>query len=187
MTGSRKLEQTGERYDIKRLILLGAGGYGQTLADIARQSGLFEQILFLDDQASGPDVLGKCEEYASFASPVTQMLPAFGNNELRIAWLDRLEKAGISVPQLIHASAYVSPTAEIGRGTVVLPLAQVGTHCRIGRGCIINGGAIVDHGCVLEEGVHVCLGAIVKAENHIPRCLKIEAGDVVENRKYPIS
>lgn len=32
-----------------RLIILGAGGYGKTVADIARQSGKYEQIYFLDD------------------------------------------------------------------------------------------------------------------------------------------
>ena len=30
-----------------RLIILGAGGYGKTVADIARQSGKYEQIFFL--------------------------------------------------------------------------------------------------------------------------------------------
>ena len=48
------------------------------------------------------------------------------------------------------------------------------------KGCIINLGAIVDHGCILEEGVHICLGAIVKGENRIEKCSKIEAGEVVE-------
>ena len=67
-----------------------------------------------------------------------------------------------------------------------LPHAVVNTNCVVKSGCIVNCGAIVDHGCVLEEGVHICLGAIVKAENLIPRCMKIEAGEVVQNRTYPL-
>ncbi len=58
------------------------------------------------------------------------------------------------------------------------------TGCIIKSGCIINCGAIVDHGCTLEEGVHVCLGAIVKGENYLPRCMKVEAGTVIGNREY---
>ena len=65
-------------------------------------------------------------------------------------------------------------------------VAIVNTGCEVKAGCIINCGAIVDHGCILEEGVHVCLGAIVKAENRIPRCMKIEAGEIVANRIYPV-
>lgn len=34
------------------------------------------------------------------------------------------------------------------------------------------------------KGVHICLGAIVKAENRIPKCMKVEAGVVIENRTY---
>lgn len=71
-------------------------------------------------------------------------------------------------------------------GTAILPNAIVNTGCEVECGCIINCGAIIDHDCILEEGVHICLGAIVKAENRIPKCMKIEAGEVVKNRTYPL-
>ncbi len=72
-------------------------------------------------------------------------------------------------------------------GTVVLPKAIINTGVKIECGCIINSGAIIDHGCVIEDGVHICLGAIIKAENQIPRCMKVDAGMVIENRTYPVS
>lgn len=34
-----------------RLIILGMGGYGRTIADVAEQTGMYEEIIFLDDQA----------------------------------------------------------------------------------------------------------------------------------------
>lgn len=169
-----------------RLIIIGAGGYGQTVADVARQSRLFGQVLFLDDHARGESVLGACEDFLMHKAEDTLFYPAFGNNKLRLEWLDRLEAAGCRAPVLIHDTAYVSPEAEIRTGTVVLPKAVVNTGCVVNRGCIVNCGAIVDHGCILEEGVHVCLGAIVKAENQIPACSKIEAGQVIENRTYEV-
>ena len=93
---------------------------------------------------------------------------------------------GCVIPTIIHSTAYVSPTAQIGPSAVILPHAVVNTNCVVKSGCIVNCGAIVDHGCVLEEGVHICLGAVVKAENRIPRCMKIEAGEVVQNRAWPL-
>lgn len=48
------------------------------------------------------------------------------------------------------------------------------------QGCIINIGAIVDHDCILEPGVHIAPGVIVKGENHVPSCEKIESGVVLE-------
>ena len=169
-----------------RLILLGAGGYGRTVADVAAQTGQFDEIFFLDDNSTTPDVIGRCAEFARFRGEQTAFYPAFGNNESRLKWLYRLQEAGCAIPTIIHPMAYVSPSAQVEPGTVILPHAVVNTNCVVKAGCIVNCGAIVDHGCVLEEGVHICLGAIVKAENRIPRCMKIEAGEVVQNRTYPL-
>lgn len=92
-----------------RLIILGAGGYGKTVADIARQSGKYEQIYFLDDGQETSDlILGTCLEYMKFADGNTEMYPAFGNNEMRLNWMKKLSDAQIVLPRLIHATAYVS-------------------------------------------------------------------------------
>ena len=169
-----------------RLIILGAGGYGRTVADVAAQAGAFESIFFLDDNSQAEDVIGKCGDYAALADENTIFYPAFGNNEGRVSWLKRLTDSNCRVATIVHPTAYVSPTVRMAEGNVVLPHAIVNTGCEIKSGCIVNCGAIVDHGCILEEGVHVCLGAIVKAENRIPCCMKIEAGEVVQNRTYPV-
>ena len=169
-----------------RLIILGAGGYGRTVADVAAQAERFSEISFLDDNSTAPDVAGKCAEFERFRDGQTAFYPAFGNNEGRLTWLYRLQEADCTIPAIIHPTAYVSSTAQIGPGAVILPHAVVNTGCVVKAGCIVNCGAIVDHGCVLEEGVHNCVGTIVKAENRIPRCTKIEAGEVVQNCTYPL-
>lgn len=167
-----------------RLIILGAGGYGRTVADVAAQTGQFDEISFLDDNSTALDVLGKCAEYECFRYGQAVFYPAFGNNESRLAWLRRLQEAGCAIPTIIHPTAYVSPTAQVEPGTVILPHAIVNTNCVVKAGCIVNCGAMVDHGCVLEEGVHICVGAIVKADNRIPGKMKVEAGVVIERNTY---
>ena len=32
-----------------RLVILGMGGYGRTIADVALQTGKYDEIIFLDD------------------------------------------------------------------------------------------------------------------------------------------
>jgi len=174
------------RIETMKLIILGAGGYGKTVADIARQSGKYTDVCFLDDNSTNELVVGKCADFKNYISSDTELYPAFGNNESRFQWIERLEAAGAAIPTLIHKTAYVSPEAYVGKGTVVLPKAIINTSVQIQNGCIINCGAIIDHGCVIEEGVHICLGAIIKAENRIPRCMKVEAGAVIEHRTYPV-
>ena len=171
---------------MKRLVILGAGGYGRTVADVTAQSGQFEPIIFLDDNSAAADVVGKCADYLNYLNADTVFYPAFGNNKVRMDWLCRLEASGCALLTLVHATAYVSPTATIGQGTIVLPHAVVNTGVKIGKGCLINCGAIVDHGCVIEDGVHLCLGSIVKAENQVAALQKIEAGEVIEARSFPV-
>ena len=172
---------------MKKLLILGAGGYGKTVADVAQQLGLYDEIAFLDDgKVNEPDVLGGCGDFLSFAGEETAFYPAFGNNQTRMAWLGKLLEHGSEVPTLVHPAAYVSPRATLGTGVVVLPKAVVNTGCVVHDGCIINIGALIDHDVVMEPGSHAALGAIVKAENRIPAGMKIEAGRVIENRQYPL-
>ena len=179
---------------MKKLVVLGNGGYSRTLQDVAEQLG-YNLLAVLDDK--DPDhPRDSFVDYISSSSPddrdslgeveKMEFIPAFGNNELRLSWCDRITQAGARLAILIHPTAYISPTATINPGTVILPHAIVNTDVVINRGCIINLGAIVDHGCILEEGVHVCLGAIVKGENRIEKYSKIEAGEVVERGQYPL-
>ena len=159
---------------MKRLVILGAGGYSRTVADVAEQLGY--SIIVLDDT----NPVHPLSSFQSYINPSTYFIPAFGNNAFRLEWVNRIEDSGGQLATLIHPTAYVSPTATIKSGTVILPHAIVNTDVVVGRGCIINLGAIVDHGCILEEGVHIAPGAIVKGENRIEKCSKIEADEVVE-------
>ncbi|MBR3632708.1 MAG: hypothetical protein IKN49_06615 [Elusimicrobiaceae bacterium] len=167
------------------LVLIGAGGYAKTLADLVRQTRAYEKVIFLDDNPNAAHTAGVCADYVKFIGPNTAFYPAFGNNEVRLKWLHTLQNQGLEIPVFIHPTAYVSPTVKLEAGVVVLPLAVVNTDCYVSSGCIINCGAIVDHDCIIEEGVHLCAGAVVKAENRLPAGLKVEAGEVILNRVYP--
>ena len=164
-----------------RIVILGSGGYGNTVKDVAEQLG-YKIIAVLDD--SIPD--HELSTWSSYIDENTSFIPAFGNNEFRLEWIKRIEEKAGKLAILIHPTAYISPTATIHDGTVILPHAIVSTNVVINRGCIINLGAIVDHGCILEEGAHIAPGAIVKGENRIEKCSKIEAGEVVERGQYPL-
>ena len=92
---------------MKQLVILGSGGYGHTVADVAEQLGY--NILFLDDA----DSTHPLSTFSSYISDDTSFIPAFGNNAFRIAWINRIEESGGQLATLIHPTAYVSPTATI--------------------------------------------------------------------------
>ncbi len=172
---------------MSRLIILGAGGYGKTIADVARQLGCYNTIAFLDDGRSGSDVVGKCGDFLKFADGNTVMYPAFGSNEARLAWMRKVKEAGIPIPTFIHPRAYVSPEAKVGEGTAVLPLAVVNTGVTVGSGCIVNIGVLIDHDTIIGEGTHLCPGVVVKAENRIAPMSRLESGTVIMARQIPLN
>ena len=106
-----------------RLVILGAGGYGQTVADVASQLNRYDEIVFLDDNAVS--AVGKCQDYQQYIDSETEIYPAFGNNESRLDWICRLLEEGAAVSTLIHSTAYVSPKAIVECGNVILPNATV--------------------------------------------------------------
>lgn len=171
MTTSRKDLQKNK---MKRLVILGSGGYGRTVYDVAEQLGY--SITVLDDS----DKEHPLDSFSLYIDNGTQFIPAFGNNEFRLQWLKRIDEARGNLATLIHPSAYVSPKVHISEGCVILPGAIINTGTRIGKGCIINLGATVDHDVIIEDGVHLCVRCIVKGENRISRCEKIEAGEIIE-------
>lgn len=167
-----------------RLIILGAGGHGRVVADIAEQTGKYDEVIFLDDNSNDDKVIGKCEDYINFKSQDTEMYPAFGNNQGRVEWENKIKEAGIKLAKIIHPVAYVSPKAKVADGCVIMPYASVNTGTVLKKACIINIGAIVDHDCILEEGCHLAPGSIVKGENRVPSCTKIDSGEVVALQHY---
>lgn len=154
----------------KSFLVWGAGGHGRVVGDLLRAAG-HDLVGFVDADA---------EMLASRASPASYLEEEFmeqlrkracypdgieacalgiGNNRLRQSRLQLLE--GLDAPALVHPTAYVSPTATVGRSSVVFPHAVVNPDAWIGDAVIVNSGAIVEHDCRLESAVHVSPGAVL--------------------------
>lgn len=167
----------------KRLLILGAGGHGKVVREVALSLfnidgiSVYEFVDFLDDNSE--DAIGKIADLKKYKGCYTDVFCGIGNNTVRKQLLDQAEKLGFHIPILIHASAYISPSAVIEVGTVVEAKAIVNTNTVIHRGCIISVGAIVDHDVIVNEFAHINAGAIVKAGAKVERSRKLEAGEVV--------
>ena len=44
---------------MKRLVILGSGGYGKTVEDIVLSANMYDEIVFLDDGSKDSRVAGK--------------------------------------------------------------------------------------------------------------------------------
>jgi UDP-3-O-[3-hydroxymyristoyl] glucosamine N-acyltransferase len=62
------------------------------------------------------------------------------------------------------AVSAISPSAEIGEGTVIQPGAFVGNHVKIGKNCIIHANASIYDHCVIGNNVIIHSGAVIGAD-----------------------
>ena len=106
----------------RRLILVGAGGQGRAVAEAAR-AARFRVLGFLDDEKQGKYILGSTAEAGRFARRAGFLL-CVGDNAGRRALAKAL--GPLCYATLVHPTAWVSPAAALGEGTVVLPFAFVG-------------------------------------------------------------
>ncbi len=159
---------TGKR----KLAVVGAGGHGKVVADLAAALGTYGEIVFLDDRAQGSidgfSVIGTTLLLENSLSPEQyDVAVAVGNNRIRRQIAGRAAALGFKLPVLIHPDATVSPSATIGQGSVVMAQAVVQAGSVLKDGVIVNTAATVDHDCLLDAFVHISPGAHLSGNTHI--------------------
>lgn len=152
-----------------RVLIIGAGGHGQVVADILlsrQESGLGEVELvgFLDDNPTlhqtawlGVPVLGS----VSLASALAHegVVVAVGDNRIRQQLSHRLQAGGEQLVTAIHPRAVIGRAVSIGAGTMICAGVVVNTGSALGQGVILNTGCTVDHHNQIEDYVHIAPGA----------------------------
>lgn len=160
------------------LLILGAGGYGHVVREIAEDSGIFDKIDFLDD--SSPLAIGKFGDAEKFLKGYPNAVVALGNAELRLGYIEKLRTAGFQIPAIISPRAYVSKSAKIGNGTIVEPFSAVNANSEVGIGVLLRCGSVIDHNAKVGDFCYIDCGVVVKANNSVGLKIKIAANSVVE-------
>ena len=151
----------------KRVIVIGAGGHGRSVAEAILLLGRDELVGFVDDGADanakvwGYPIFGRTDSLHSLCEHADAVVVAIGNNAVRENLHARVREAGFELLSVIHPTAFVSPTASLGAGCAVMAGAVVGTEASLGEGVIVNCGATVDHHCRVDAfghlGVNACM------------------------------
>ncbi len=144
---------------MKELIILGAGGHGKVVADIALMVG-YDDIRFLDDDHPTRSHIGSWPIIGKLNNPMEKDLPKFvaiGNNLVRQQLSRTLESQNLV--SIIHPRAVVSSRAKIGAGVVAVAGVVVNCDTDVGDGVILNTACSVDHDCKVADFSHISPGA----------------------------
>ena len=167
---------------MKKLVIIGSGGHGKVVADIARLNG-YEEIVFLDDNnesgyCSNYTVIGGCELIKDITD---DFFVAIGNPRTRERLHKILTDSDKNIATLIHPNAVIGENVKIGQGSVVMAGAVVNPCTEIGEGCIINTCSSVDHDSNVSDFVHIAVGAHLCGTVSVGTRTWIGAGAVVIN------
>lgn len=164
-----------------KLLILGAGEYGQLVKELARNK--YTTIDFLDDKSEA--AIGKFEDYRKLKNKYVEVVVAIGNNEVRMEWLGKLKEAGYNLPILISEKAYVSPTAVIEEGCIIEPMTTINANAKVERCSIVSSGAVVNHNAIVKQGCHIDCNAVVGADAVVPEKMHLNYGQVITKVTKP--
>ena len=165
-----------------RLLVVGAGGHGQSVAEAAELSGEFRVVGFLDDslppdqKVLGHSVLGSVASMVNHRSACDSAIVAIGKNDLRQRLMQQLIDEDFVLATVIHPRAFVSPSARIGKGSAIMAGGLVGTQARLGVGVIVNCGAVVDHHACVEDFGHLGVNACMAGGSSLGKGSWMQAG-----------
>jgi sugar O-acyltransferase (sialic acid O-acetyltransferase NeuD family) len=154
MTANRN---AGRRYplpaDCRRLMIVGAGGFGRELLQWSRQSWpdccdriagfLSDDLSRLDGLNSELRIVGTVRDYAPIRGDY--LLLGIGLAYTRRKVAESLANRGALFLSLIHPTAIVASTAVVGVGSVICPYAIVSDAARLGRHSLLNYHSSLGH------------------------------------------
>jgi sugar O-acyltransferase (sialic acid O-acetyltransferase NeuD family) len=172
-----------------KLIIIGAGGHGQVVADIflaQQKRGLSKVVLvgFVDDDLTlhhsavlGLPVLGAIADLPSIAHEA--VIVAIGHNLTRQKISRRLQRQGEQLATAVHPSAIIGSGVTIGPGSMIGAGVIINVGASIGAGVILNTGCTVEHHNRLDDYVHVAPGANLGGEVTVGRGVLVGIGATV--------
>jgi len=155
----------------EKLLLAGAGDFGRVVLEHA---SLEYDFAFVDDGkkkenlVTGVPMLGTMEELSELFPKYQKLVVTIGNNTLREKVYLRAAQIGYTFPNIVAASAYISPYSKIGTGCVILNNVVVQNNAVFEMdGVILNQGVEIHHDSVVEDYVLIYTNSVVRSLSRV--------------------
>lgn len=157
--------------------IIGAGTYGEAMYELALILGFKVKGFYDEDEnkvnklVMGTNVVGKFSDLSNEEIKNKQFIVAIGNNEIRYKIMLKINELESKTPTLIHPSAIISPSAEIGNGVYIQANAYIWTKAKVDDFCIISPGVVVAHHTEIGKACLIstlsAIGANIKIEEKV--------------------
>lgn len=175
---------------MKQVIGLGAGGHSEIIIELLQSRKDLHIVGLLDPNPLsgglllGVPVLGGDDHlqrlFRRGVAHAFNGVGGFGQRSFHRKVFERAASFGFRWVDVVHPSAVISPSAQIGEGTVIFAQAVVNTGAQIGRNVIVNTAVTVDHHCRIGDHVHLAPGVRLAGGVSVGSNAQIGIGTVVK-------
>jgi sugar O-acyltransferase (sialic acid O-acetyltransferase NeuD family) len=143
----------------KNIAIIGAGGHGKVVGEIALLNQ-YKVINFFDDKVNDIKkfpftIFGSLDYLKDHLKDYDAYFVAIGENRIRSNIIEWFKKQKINIVSLTHPRSTISQFSSLGIGTCVMANAVINPGTLIKEGAIINTSASVDHDCIIEDFAHI--------------------------------
>lgn len=174
----------------KPIILIGGGGHCKSCIDVIEQGEEYNIVGILDtpEKVGGRildyEIIGTDDDFTELSKTISYYLITVGQIKSaakRAKLYNMVKVGGGRLPVIISPNAYVSKSAIIGEGTIIMHDAIINSEAHIGVNCIINSKALVEHESLIGDFCHISTGAIVNGQTKVGNSCFIGSNAVLAN------
>jgi len=174
--------------NLSNLIFIGGRGQSLSCCDNLDQNKNFNLIGFVDPNKnavlsqSGYKWLGYDEHLKDLIYKYKNIFISIGhikNPDKRVFYYNESKKIGAIFPVLKSKFSYISPTAVVEEGSIIMNGAIINAKAHISKNCIINSNAVIEHGASISKHVHIAPSATILGDVSIEEECFIGAGAII--------
>lgn len=170
--------------------MLGAGGLCKVMLDVLQSSKGHRVIGLLDDYVTGSfcglPILGKMSSLGQvWSRGIRGVVLAVGDQflQVRLRLIEAIRASNLRAVNVIHRTAWVSPSASLGAGIYVGPNATIHAGASVSDFCVIWTGSVIEHDNRIGENVFIGPSVTTAGYTEIERDVFIGIGAVVLKAK----
>lgn len=157
---------------MKKLVLIGAGGYCSGIIDSLQDSNEYEIVGITDPTVKGEvygiPIIGTDsileELYQSGITCAHISVGSVGDPSLRVNLIIMARKIGFELISIIDGTAVIAKHVLFGAMIYIGKNAVINSNARIGDYCIINTACVVEHGCEIGDFVHIAPASVLAGD-----------------------
>ena len=167
---------------MRKLLIIGHGGLGRCVKDIAFRMNVYDDIKYLDDNSDDKEVIGKVNDLNKYINDFDDVYVAFGNNTLRQEMMEKIVEDKLA--NIIDPSAFVSDGAKLSKGLLIYPGTVIESKATINKGNIISSNTVISHDAYIGRYNLIYANTTIRPKVKTDDLIKVGNNVVISDGKH---